>query len=502
MKGQRRSGILLHVTSLPSRFGVGDLGPEAYRFVDFLAAAGQGVWQILPLNPTTAGGLFSPYSCPSAFAGNPLLVSLERLVGDGLLRKRDLAQAPAFRSVRAEYPRAVRFRQPLLERAVERFLHDGHDPQYERFCQDQAYWLDDYAAFAAIRRDQGGRWWMEWPEPLRKREPAAMERVRTELAEPIERQRVLQYLFFRQWNALRAYAHEKGVQVFGDVAIYVAYDSADVWSHPELFLLDEQRRPTFVSGVPPLPGEPKGQYWGTPVYDWHVLRADGYDWWVHRMRQSLALYDLVRIDHFLGIVRGWYIPYGAASAKEGHYVDGPKAELFDAMARRIGSLPIVAEDIGHVTAEARELMSELGLPGMRVILWAFDGDVGRNPYAPHNHPRESIVYTGTHDNNTVRGWFERDARARHKRLLFDYLGREVLAEQAPWEFIRMAQLSPAETAILPMQDVLGLGREARMNRPGTRSGNWLWRMTSEQLERAPADRLRRMCTAYGRTSAV
>jgi len=492
--GRRGSGILLHVTSLPSPFGVGDLGPWAYRFVDFLAEARQSFWQVLPLTPGA-----SPYNAMSAFAGNPLLISPERLVEDGWLAPEDLASPPDLPEHRVDYPRAQALKRSLLERAFERFERHRRAPGYRQFVEVQAAWLEDYALFVALTEHFGGLPWDRWPPPLRDRHPAALDRARRRLSRRVAMEKFWQYLFFRQWTDLRAYARARGIQVIGDLPIYVDYHSADVWAHPELFKLDDQKRPTHVAGVPPDYFSATGQRWGHPVYRWDVLRQRGYDWWVRRIAHALSLYDLVRIDHFRGFVAYWEVPAHEPTAVHGYWVEAPAEDFFRTLSKHFPCLPIIAEDLGVITPDVREVMERWGFPGMRVLLFAFGPDMPTNPYAPHHHVRHCVVYTGTHDNNTVRGWFEQEASDEDRRRLFRYLGRTVTADEVAWEMVRLAMMSVADRVILPMQDVLGLGAEARMNTPGTPEGNWEWRLRPHQITPELARRLADLTETYGRT---
>jgi 4-alpha-glucanotransferase len=495
---RRASGILLHVTSLPSPFGVGDLGPGAYRFVDFLAEARQSLWQVLPLNPTGPGRGASPYNAMSAFAGYPLLISPERLVEEGWLAPEDLPPTPDLPEDRVDYPRALALKRSLLEKAFERFRQRRPDPDYRRFVEAHAAWLEDYALFVALTEHFGERSWDQWPRALRDRHPAALERARRRLGRRVAMEKFWQYLFFRQWHALRAYARDRGIQIIGDLPIYVDYHSADVWVHPDLFQLDDQKRPTHVAGVPPDYFSATGQRWGHPVYRWDVLHRRGYDWWVRRVAHNLSLYDVIRIDHFRGLVAYWEIPAHEPTAVHGRWVTAPAEDFFRTLLKRFPCLPIIAEDLGVITPDVREFMERWSLPGMRVLLFAFGADMPTNPYAPHNHVRHCVVYTGTHDNNTVRGWFEQEATDEDRRRLFRYLGRTVTADEVAWEMIRLAMMSVADWVIVPMQDVLGLGAEARMNVPGTPTGNWEWRLRPHSLTPELARRLADMTETYGR----
>jgi 4-alpha-glucanotransferase len=473
----RASGILLHVTSLPSAFGVGDLGPAAERFLEFLAANGLSVWQILPLNPTEAVYQESPYHGASAFAGNPLLISPERLVEDGLLAAADLDGRPDFPEGTFAAAEARRFKETLLGRAYENFRADGG--AFEEFCGAQAYWLEDYALFEAVKARLGGAW-DRWPAGLARRDRGALAEARRDLADAVRRAKFEQFVFSRQWTALKRRAGALGVRIMGDMPIYVDYASADVWAHPGLFKLDAGMRPAAVAGVPPDYFSATGQLWGNPVYDWDRARATGYEWWLRRVGHNLALFDAVRIDHFRGLVAYWEVAAGEKTALNGRWVEAPADDFFGRLRERVGAPALVAEDLGIITDDVREVMARFGFPGMRVLLFAFGPDFATHPYNPANYPRNCAAYTGTHDNNTARGWFEEEATEEQKRILFEFIGREVRAEEVPGELIRKLLASAAETVIIPMQDVLGLGAEARMNTPSTVSGNWRWRLGSGQ----------------------
>ena len=498
---RRASSILLHITSIPSSFGVGDMGPQARRFLDFLSQTRQSYWQVLPLNPTDAACGNSPYSSPSAFAGNPLLISLEKMVTDGLLAETALGAVPDFPRERVDFLSVMRFKQALFRRSYERFLSDRtrHECAFDRFLTENAHWLEEYALFAALKEDFGGRSWSEWPHELRHRHPQALKDARNRLAERIGLEKFLQYVFFGQWQALKKECNRRGIQIIGDLPFYVNFDSAEVWAHPHFFKLTDDKRPALVAGVPPDYFSKTGQLWGNPVYNWDVLRERGYDWWLQRVEHNLRLFDLVRIDHFRGFAQYWEIRAGENTAVNGRWVDGPKEAFFDAMLRRFPYLPIIAEDLGHITPDVRELIQRYDLPGMRVLLFAFSWDLPTGLYAPHNHVKNCVVYTGTHDNNTVRGWFEHEATPEDKERLFRYVGRRVSVEEVHWEFIGLAMRSVANVVIFPMQDILGLGQEAQMNRPSTVDGNWGWRLFPEQLTEPLARRLRDMTEICGRS---
>ena len=494
-KQQRASGILVHPTSLPGRHGVGDLGAEAKRFVDFLVRSGQTLWQVLPLGPTGYGD--SPYQCFSAFAGNPLLISFEQLVEDGLLAPEDLADPPAFPEDRVDYGAVIPYRMALLERATERFRDRAGSSQaaeLDSFCRTQAHWLEDFALFMALKETHELTMWSTWPRELAQRDPAALELLREHLASAVFKHKLAQFLFFRQWAELRAYANKAGVRIIGDIPIFVAYDSADVWAHPELFFLDENGKPTVVAGVPPDYFSATGQLWGNPLYRWDVHAALGYAWWIERLRMMFTQFDLLRIDHFIGIHRYWEVPARAKTAIKGRYKPGPGAALLAAARDALGDLPIIAEDLGVITPEVEALRDQFELPGMKLLQFGFDSDA-TNPFLPHNYPQRCVAYTGTHDNDTSFGWF-RNASPEERSNAQRYFARS--GEDIAFDFIRGVMGSVADTAMIPLQDVLGLGSEARMNYPGRPSGNWQWRFRGDALNDWHVGRLAEMAELYGR----
>ena len=497
---RRGSGILLHLTSLPSPFGIGDMGSWAYRFVDFLAETRQRFWQILPLNPTDPAHYNSPYHSISAFASNPLLISPEILVQDGLLGKADLECSPDFPMERVDYRDVIAHRKRLLKNAYERFKRKGNDHEYRKFCDENASWLNDYALFMALRSRLGGRAWGEWPLDIRDRHAQTMQSVEREVHDLVEMTKVFQYLFSKQWHSLKTYCNQKGIRVIGDIPIYVNYDSADLWAHPELFKLDNEKRPYVVGGVPPDYFSETGQLWGNPIYRWDVLREKGYDWWVQRIDRNLKLFDFVRIDHFRGFVAYWEVPATEKTAVNGKWIEAPVMDFLNHVTKRFSHLPIIAEDLGVITPDVRQVIDHFGFPGMKLLLFAFGEDSPTSPYIPHNLVRNCVAYTGTHDNNTVKGWFERELTPEDKKRLFDYLGRHVPVEELHWELIRLIMMSAANTAIFPMQDILGLGEEARMNQPATLDGNWEWRLLPDILTPGLARKLREMTETYGRAS--
>ena len=495
----RQSGVILHLTSLPSEHGIGDLGPGAAWFADFLAESGQGLWQILPIGPTSPAIGNSPYSSFSAFAANPLLISPDKLVEDGWLPRSALADHPAFPRERCDYPAVEVYKLGLLYAAFKdnrKRLAD--DPFYARFCRDQAYWLDDYVLFASIKAEQGGRMWSEWPSELRDRDPAALDAARERLAATVEYMRFEQYLFFSQWQEFRKMLRERRIHLVGDAPIYVTYDSADVWANPDCFKLDHDKQPTAVAGVPPDYFSATGQLWGNPVFDWERLRERRFDWWIERVRHNLSLYDYVRIDHFRGFAGYWEIPAGEKTAVNGAWVDAPGMEFFSELEAAFPSLPIIAEDLGVITPDVRELRDTFNLPGMRIVQFCFGHGIGGNLDAPHNHVRRAVAYTGTHDNNTSRGWFAHETSEEDRRRLFAYAGRVFGEREAAWELIRLTWASCAAFALCPMQDLLSLDESGRMNTPSKAKGNWEWRLSWEQLGGELKSRLRAMTELFGR----
>jgi 4-alpha-glucanotransferase len=495
----RRSGILLHLTSLPSEFGVGDMGPEAYRFVDFLAAGRQSLWQILPLNPTDPILQNSPYLSTSAFAGNPLLISPELLVQEEWLGKSDLEPPPEFGQEKVDYPAVHRYKKMLLDRAYQSFKKRKYPSAYERFCAEQSGWLEDFALFMALKSKFDGRVWSDWPSNLRDRETNALGEVQRELKDQVDREKFFQFLFFHQWISLKNYCHQKGIQIIGDIPIYVNYGSSDLWVYPEFFNLDDNKKPLVVAGVPPDYFSATGQLWGNPLYRWDALKAKGFDWWVRRIAHNLRLFDFVRIDHFRGLVGYWEVPATEKNAIHGRWVEAPAMDFFTLLARKFSCLPIIAEDLGLITPDVREVINHFELLGMKVLLFAFGEGLPLNPYIPHNLPQNCVAYTGTHDNNTVKGWFKKEATGDDKKRLSQYLGRELSPEELPRELIRLLMMSVANTVIFPIQDVLGLGEEARMNHPSTAEGNWEWRLSPVLLTSAVVDGLREMTEIYGRS---
>lgn len=476
----RASGILLHVTSLPSRYGIGDVGPTALAWIDRLDGAGQGCWQTLPLGPTGYGN--SPYQPLSSVAGNELLISPDWLVEDGLVAPADCEDS-SFPESFVDYAAVVPFKNRLLEKAWGNFrggVRDDLRSGYEKFCHDQADWLDDYALFRALKIKFENAHYLKWPAELVRRERTALARMRRELADSIALASFTQFLLFRQVDRLKAHARAKGLRLIGDLPFFVSPDSSDVWANPEFFLLDEQRRPRVVAGVPPDYFSAQGQLWGNPVYDWDSLRESGYRWWISRLRSLLTQVDLIRLDHFRGFTAAWHVPVGAVTAQSGQWVPGPGAEFFRAIESGLGSLPFIAEDLGMITPDVYALRDQFHLPGMRILQFAFDGH-SDNPYLPENYIRNTVVYTGTHDNPTTCSWFE-DLAGDERQRVWNYLrGRGTKSGEAARALIELAWSSVAALTMAPLQDMLNLGSESRMNVPGRSDGNWRWRCTEKML---------------------
>jgi 4-alpha-glucanotransferase len=503
----RVSGILLHPTSLPGPFGIGDLGAGAYRFVRFLQESCQHVWQMLPLGPTGYGN--SPYQTYSAFAGNPWLLSLEQLQAEGWLSAGDLTDLPPFAPHSVEYDAVSAFKRRLLWKAFETFQRTAAGPQHDElaaFTRRQAEWLDDYALFMALRETHDGATWNEWEPAIARREPLALADWRKKLAPRVRFHVFLQYQFFHQWQTLKTECHQHGIQLFGDVPIFIAHDSADVWAHPELFHLDDTGSPTVVAGVPPDYFSRTGQRWGNPLYRWDVMAASGYAWWVQRLRTTREMVDIIRLDHFRGFEAYWEVPAANDTAVIGRWVSGPGAAFFEAMHEALGDLPIVAEDLGLITSEVRALRERFKFPGMRVLQFGFGGDPRTNEHCPHNYTHDCVVYTGTHDNNTSVGWLREVEQPESSEALEPMQAERATAlkymatdgTQIHWDMIRLALASVARLTVIPMQDVLGLGQEARMNYPGKAEGNWQWRYSADMLTDELAGRLRELTEMYGR----
>ncbi len=496
MRFARRSGILLHLTSLPSRFGVGDLGEAAFRFVEFLNRAGQQIWQVLPLSPTSKGN--SPYTCSSAFAGNPLMICPKRLVMDGMLDDAALQDTPDFAEDEVSFDAVRQFKNCLLQRSFDMFGRARKRRRaFDFFCHKNRSWLHDFALFESLRDEFGTGDWSAWEPEVVRRNAKALQHWELRLATRIEFSKYVQFMFSRQWQQLKAFAKGR-VEIFGDLPIFVAYESADVWAHPTYFWLDEAGKPTVVAGVPPDDFSATGQLWENPLYNWDELARANFDWWVERLRHAFSLFGMLRVDHFRGFESYWEVPADAPTALHGRWVKGPGAAPFRAAERKLGELRIVAEDLGSITSEVLALRDDLRFPGMRVLQFGFENG-GNEYHQPHTFPQHCAAYTGTHDNDTVVGWFRRRASTQSDDRVMKYLGTD--GHEIHWDLCRLVLSSAADTAIVPLQDVLGLGSEARMNVPGRSEGNWKWRYREEMLTREVEERLRRLTTNSERYTA-
>ena len=495
MLKERSSGILLHPTSLPGKYGIGSLGKAAFDFIDFLVRSRQTYWQILPLGPT--GYADSPYQCFSAHAGNPNLIDLDLLVKSKLLHPDDLVDFPHFSQDRIDYEGIQQTRLPLLKKAFANFSHTADNLEklaYRNFQKEQSKWINDYALFRAIKANREQKPWYLWEEPLKTREPEALKAIQAALHEETEFHKFLQFIFFRQWMTVKDYAQKHKIRIIGDIPLYVALDSADAWGNPEIFEFDQNLNPIRVGGVPPDYFSETGQLWGNPLFRWDVLGATGYSWWIDRIRTNLQLYDVIRIDHFRGFAAYWAVPYGENTAINGQWITCPGKDFFEVLKKEFGELPIIAEDLGVITPDVEEIRDGFGLPGMKILQFAFDSSEA-NDYIPHNYVKNCIVYTGTHDNDTVVGWFK-NASDGDRRYVLDYLNTH--DHEIHWSFIRLAFASVAYTAVIPMQDLLGLESHARMNLPGTTQNNWQWRVSADQITPELAARLAHLTSLYGR----
>ena len=497
MDFQRASGILLHPTSLPGDFGIGDLGPDSYAFVDFLAETKQTYWQILPLGPTGWGD--SPYSSFSAFAGNTLLISPEKLQEDGLFDPG--AGKPQFSADNVDYGAVYEWKKTMLASAFDSWQGDQTD-EFRQFVDSQSFWLDDFALYRAIKMSKDQKPWFEWDDSLKLRDETSLEEAKGKLSRDILAEKFSQFLFFKQWTALKSYANEKGIQIVGDVPIFVALDSVDVWRHQDQFKLNEDGSPTVVSGVPPDFFSPTGQLWGNPIYDWDAMRADGFSWWKERVKHTLNMVDILRIDHFRGFAGAWEVPGGDPTAEHGEWVDAPGHELFAALGDAIGDMPFWVEDLGFVTPEVEQLRDDFDFPGMRILQFAFGGDA-HNSALPHNYIRHCVAYTGTHDNDTAVGWWKSQVGEDGKLSgagthCAEYLGSD--GSEIHWDMIRAIWSSVANSVVVPLQDILGLDNNSRMNRPATTSGNWQWRYKNGDLTQEIAGRLTELTQIFGRAA--
>lgn len=492
---KRGSGILCHITSLPSPFGIGDFGAGAYGFADFLSEAKQSYWQILPLNPTNKRYFDSPFSSLSSCAGNTALVSPQLLAAEGLLTQPEVEDHPAFPEHRVDYQAASRFKRQLFQRAHHRFQKGGVPEDYARFCRGNSMWLEDHALFTALSNHLGNAPLTEWPQELSNRNGEKVQLLREELWDEVELEKFLQYLFFKQWHLLKNYCNGKGIRIIGDFPMFMNYDAVDIWANPELFKVDQRKKPYLLAGSPPDAFSAEGQLFNCAVYDWDGLKRNGFNWWIRRFHYLFRHYDFVRIDHFRGLISCWEVPAGEQNGLKGSWRQTPTQEFFNTMLQHYPLFPVIAEDLGTISAEVRETMASYAIPGMKVLLYGFQKEAQEKSYLPHLHPCNSVAYTSTHDTDTVTGWYHR-AGDEERQELFRYLGRRV-ENGVNWELIRLALMSVARTAVIQMQDVLGAGEESRMNRPGKAEGNWEWRIPPADLGEV-ASRLAEMTICFGR----
>ncbi|AGB40898.1 4-alpha-glucanotransferase [Halobacteroides halobius DSM 5150] len=499
MKFERKSGIFLHPTSLPGEYGIGSLGAEAYQFIDFLSLADQGLWQVCPLGPTGYGD--SPYQPFSAFAGNPYLISLDKLVAEGLLAKSDLDNSIDFDQTRVEYGKVIDYKMPLLKKAFKVFKNSKiEEKAFNKFCRKNKKWLADYALFRALKDYFGGQAWVDWDYDIKFREEEAIVSYQKQLKDQIEFRYFLQFIFFKQWAALKKYANNKGIKIIGDIPAFIALDSADAWANSQFFCLDENRLPTKVAGTPPDYFSPKGQLWGNPLYDWKHLRRDNYQWWIDRFNLMLELTDIIRIDHFRAFISYWAVPYGKETAVNGNWELGPQEHFFKIVKKKLGKLPFIIEDLGLINERVKEVRNKFDFPGMKVLQFAFHEDL-ENKYLPHNYSKNSIVYTGTHDNNTTKGWYHNQAKSKEKNLLEEYTTKyltESTYNKPSWNLLELAWSSKAVLAIAPLQDIISLGSQARLNNPGVASGNWQWKYQEKMLTLDLAEQLKDLTYQYNR----
>lgn len=498
----RSAGVLMHITSLPGNYGIGDFGPEAYRFVRKLKQAGQQYWQLLPLNPIEESKGFSPYSPLSVFAGNTWFINPEMLLSQRYMLKLPPIE-PVKSTRKANYSKAVEIKTTLIEEAFNYYRNHGTPRvrnQLQRFCEKEAYWLDDYVLYLALKKEQK-KPWFQWPAELRNRDPDVIQKARKTYEYEIEREKYAQFLFSRQWLALKTYYNENGIRIIGDIPIYTSHDSADVWAHPEYWKLDRKKQIARIAGVPPDYFNDKGQLWNMPVYDWKVHKEENYHWWMQRLRKNLELFDIVRLDHFRGFSTYWEVKGGARNAIRGKWVKGPAYDFFNRVKEVFPEMPFIAEDLGDVDQPVYDLRDHYNLPGMRILQFAFGKNRTESLFLPHNYTENSVVYTGTHDNNTVKGWFKREAGKKGKKNLNRYLGHKITLKNCHEVLIREAYKSVARIAIIPMQDILGLGEKDRMNFPSTEEGNWLWRLKKKQFSKLFVKQLHSWVKIYERLSA-
>ncbi len=500
MLKNRSCGILLHITSLPSPYGIGDLGPEAYKFADFMLKSGLTYWQILPLNPVEGDSGYSPYSGLSAFAGNPMLISPELLLDEGYIQEKDLQHKLKFNTSQVDFEKVIQFKKEVLDKSYQSFEKESTQRQsglFKKFCHEHRHWLDDFADYMAIKNHFGAQAWYDWPTDLRDREKSSMKTFRNKLKESIRKEKFLQFVFFQQWETLKLYCQEQGILFFGDVPFYVGYDSADVWAHADIFKLKNNKKPEAVAGVPPDYFSETGQLWGMPVFDWKKLKKQKYAWWLDRISQNLNMFDLIRLDHFRAFSAYWQVPAGEKTAINGSWKKGPGKRFFRKLSKQHPDMPIIAEDLGDIDQPVYDLMDKFGMPGMKVLLFAFGDGMPQNAYIPHHHTENTVVYTGTHDNNTSLGWFSEASEEERKRLS-QYLNRQVSEKNVANHLVKLAMSSVARLCVIPMQDFLGLGKEAIMNVPSTANGNWLWRLEEGKADAKLAKKIKEIVTLYDR----
>ena len=511
---KRKSGVLFHISSLASPFGIGDLGQGAYEFAEFLNSSSQRLWQILPLNPTQSAFGDSPYSSISAFAGNTLFISPSLLAKEKLLEEEDIKNPPVFFAGSVDHSQVRDYKNGLFENIFKRIIKKlDEDFHFNFFCEDNEFWLDDYSLFAVLNEHFKGKIWNEWPQVIRDRKKDALQDFKNNYKEKILEIKYLQYLFFKQWLRLRRYCNQKKIQIIGDLPLYINYHSADVWAHPELFKLDKHKRHLVVAGVPPDYFSEDGQLWNNPIYSWDILKMSGYDWWVKRMGHNFKIFDWIRLDHFRGFSDYWEVPAGEATARNGVWKMGPGDDLFNVLLDYFPQLPIIAEDLGDIDPGVRELRDQFGFPGMRILQFAFGGDKSSLVHKPHNYISNCVAYTGTHDNNTITGWLAEGIDTakltkkkltgvvdRERRLALEYAGvKDTELKEAHWEFLRVLMASLASCVIFPLQDILGLGGKARMNTPGTAEGNWKWRLPGPRIKENIVKKLKRLTETYDRS---
>lgn len=478
---RRASGILLHITSLPSSYGIGDFGTWAYKFAEFLSKTKQSFWQILPINPTDSVQGNSPYSSTSTFAIDPMLMSPETLIQKNFLTQAETEPLPNFPKNIVDYDNVRTYKWKLWHFAYQKFRDNKDSSEYDKFCQENSYWLEDFALFNVCKKKFGKLPWCDWPDEIRDRKSEALNAIKIQHKSEIEMEKFIQYILFNQWQQLKCYCNQLGIRIIGDLPMYVCYDSCDVWTNPDIFKLNSEKKPSFVAGVPPDYFSRTGQLWGNPVYNWEVLKEKNYSWWLQRIAHTLKLFDVIRLDHFRGFVAYWEVPSTEKNAIKGRWVKVPTDDFFNVLLKQFSSLPFIAEDLGIITDDVKEVKNRFGFPGMKVLLFAFNEDNPQNQYLPHNYERNCVVYTGTHDTNTINGWLEKEASPEVKKRLCYYIGQKKCSRQTHWQLIRLAMMSVANLVIIPMQDILGLGSEARMNHPAELLGNWRWRILPEQL---------------------